>query len=162
MNIFILDINPHLSATYHLDKHIVKMPVEYAQILSTVSRSQGFEVGYAVTHKNHPCSKWAAESLDNYLYLMELARETGAEYTRRYGKWHKSTAMLTTLPQWLDLPTIGLTPFAQAMPDEYRNPDPVAAYRAYYRGAKSGIASWKNREEPWWWKEEDNERLSTT
>lgn len=156
MNIFILDLNPALSAQYHLDKHIVKMPVEYAQILSTVCRQLGHEVGYNPTHKNHPCTRWASESLDNYLYLFELAMETGAEYTHRYGKRHKSTDLLLTLPHLLDLPVIGLTPFAQAMPEEYRNPDPVKAYRDYYRGAKSGIAKWSGREVPWWWEEEND------
>ena len=35
MNIFILDPNPELAAIYHNDKHIVKMPLEMAQMLCT-------------------------------------------------------------------------------------------------------------------------------
>lgn len=38
MNIFVLDENPALSAKYHCDRHIVKMVVEYAQMLSTAHR----------------------------------------------------------------------------------------------------------------------------
>ena len=38
MNIFALDTNIKLAAQMHLDKHIVKMPIEYAQLLSTAHR----------------------------------------------------------------------------------------------------------------------------
>lgn len=38
MNIFALDSEPKLAARYHLDRHCVKMILEYAQILSTVHR----------------------------------------------------------------------------------------------------------------------------
>tara|TARA_R110000737_G_C14249644_1_gene426385 strand:+ start:360 stop:569 length:210 start_codon:yes stop_codon:yes gene_type:complete len=40
------------------------------------------------------------------------------------------------------MPEIGLTPFAQAMPDEYKREDVVEAYRAYYMGDKAAIAEW--------------------
>ena len=33
MNIFILDYSPKLSAQYHPDRHIVKMPLEAVQLL---------------------------------------------------------------------------------------------------------------------------------
>lgn len=38
MNIFWLDNDPATNARYHCDKHIVKMIVEYAQLLSTAHR----------------------------------------------------------------------------------------------------------------------------
>lgn len=38
MNIFVLDENPRLAAQYHLDLHVLKMILEYAQILSTAHR----------------------------------------------------------------------------------------------------------------------------
>ena len=38
MNIFYLDTNPALCAEYHCDKHVVKMIIEYAQMLSTAHR----------------------------------------------------------------------------------------------------------------------------
>lgn len=38
MNIFTLSINPFEAAAYHCDKHVVKMVVEYAQLLSTAHR----------------------------------------------------------------------------------------------------------------------------
>jgi hypothetical protein len=38
MNIFALSDNPYIAATMHCDKHVVKMIVEYAQLLSTAHR----------------------------------------------------------------------------------------------------------------------------
>lgn len=38
MNIFFLDKDPKICAQYHCDKHVVKMIVELAQLLSTVHR----------------------------------------------------------------------------------------------------------------------------
>lgn len=35
MNIFVLDIDPKISATFHCDKHVVKMIVESTQMLTT-------------------------------------------------------------------------------------------------------------------------------
>jgi hypothetical protein len=50
------------------------------------------------------------------------------------------------------MPNIGPTPFAQAMPDEYKREDAVEAYRAYYMGDKADIAEWNwGTEAPDWW-----------
>ena len=38
MNIFYLDHNPHLAARWMVDKHVVKMPLESCQMLSTAHR----------------------------------------------------------------------------------------------------------------------------
>lgn len=38
MQIFVLDAMPYTAAKYHCDKHIVKMVLEYAQLLSTAHR----------------------------------------------------------------------------------------------------------------------------
>jgi hypothetical protein len=49
---------------------------------------------------------------------------------------------------------IGLTPFALAMPQEYKTEDPVESYRNYYMSEeKQKIASWKKcREKPEWYR----------
>ena len=50
MNIFILDYNPTNCARMHADKHVVKMVLETAQILSTALHSLGVEhSGYRST-----------------------------------------------------------------------------------------------------------------
>ena len=38
MNIFALDTDPVIAAQSHCDKHVVKMIIEYAQLMSTAHR----------------------------------------------------------------------------------------------------------------------------
>jgi hypothetical protein len=42
------------------------------------------------------------------------------------------------------------TPFAQAMPDKYKNDSVVKAYRDYYMGDKWEFATWKTNVPEWW------------
>ena len=58
--------------------------------------------------------------------------------------------MVRSLPTKILLPDTELTPFAQAMPDEYKNVDPVIAYRTYYINDKKDFATWKNKVPDWW------------
>jgi hypothetical protein len=151
MNIFFLDENPKLSAQYHVDKHVVKMILEHSQILCSVHWVLGNEAPYKLSHKNHPCSIWARESLTNYLYLCELTLELGKEYTHRYGKKHKSIDVINwCIVNKPNIPDIGFTKPAMAMPDEFKVDSVVESYRNYYMGAKISLASWKNREKPFW------------
>jgi hypothetical protein len=158
MNIFILDLDVKKCAKYHVDKHVVKMILETAQLLCGVhhvtihdTAHDTPQVPYKLSHKNHPCSIWARESLTNYLYLCELGLELCKEYTYRYNKRHKSQEVIewcvTNLPNISDK---GFTEPAKAMPDEYKVKSVVESYRNYYRGAKSGFASWKYRDTPEW------------
>jgi len=152
MNIFVLDYDVALCASFHNDRHVVKMILESAQMISTACRMSGVDAGYKATHQNHPCSKWSRESLSNWLWLRRLTLELNIEWQRRFGhsKNHKSFDVVKSLP----LPKIkdvGLTPFAQAMPNIYKNEDAVKAYRDYYMGEKRAIAQWRNGE-PYWWK----------
>ena len=159
MNIFILDYDVRKCAQYHVDKHVVKMILETAQLLCGVhwvAESQ-YLIPYKLSHKNHPCSIWARKSLSNYLYLCELGLELCKEYTYRYGKRHKSQDVI----EWClihkpNIPDIGFTEPAKAMPDEYKVESVVESYRNYYMGAKSEFAVWKNREKPFWFNEKKN------
>ena len=157
MNIFFLDKNVSKCAKYHNDKHVVKMILETAQLLCGVHWFTGGNAPYKLSHKNHPCAIWARESLTNYLYLCELGLELSREYTYRYGKKHKSQEII----EWCidNKPNIvdkGFTEPAKAMPDEYKVKSVVESYRNYYLGAKSGFASWKNRETPEWYNNKNN------
>ncbi len=62
MNIFLLDIDWQINATYHVDKHVVKMILESAQLLSTAVRLSGIDAGYKAAYKNHPCAIWTRQS----------------------------------------------------------------------------------------------------
>ncbi len=114
MNIFLLDIDWQINATYHVDKHVVKMILESAQLLSTAVRLSGIDAGYKAAYKNHPCAIWTRQSLAP------------------------------------NIEDIGVTQFAQAMPNCYKSYDPVQAYRNYYIGEKNHLFSWTKREVPYW------------
>ena len=155
MNIFFLDSNPRKIAQYHCDKHVVKMILETAQLLCGVHWVCGSEAPYKLSHKNHPCSKWAREGDKNYEYLCEIGLALCDEYTYRYGKTHKSEAII----EWCanNIPKIpsGSTTPAMAMPDEYKVNSVVESYRNYYIGAKADIAKWTKRETPEWFKKQE-------
>jgi hypothetical protein len=152
MNIFFLDFDVKKCAEYHCDKHVVKMILETAQLLCSAHHVTGGTAQYKLSHKNHPCSIWVRESLSNYLYLCELGLALGEEYTYRYGKKHKSVEVIEwCLSNRPNIHDVDFTSPPLAMGDEYKiGNDVIESYRNYYIGAKSGIASWKNRETPEW------------
>lgn len=154
MNIFVLDYDIDRCARYHNDKHVVKMITESAQLLSTAVRLSGIDAGYRITHRNHPCAVWARESLSNWMWLRQFTERLNQEWQYRYDHTsdHGGWAIAKQLPT-PNLPDIGHTPFPQAMPEQYRNADAVTAYRAYYRGDKAHIATWKHRDVPSWFVE---------
>lgn len=153
MNIFILDYNPQKAALYHCDKHVVKMILESAQILCAVHHKVGTtNVPYKLTHKNHPCTIWAGKSKQNYLWLIELSKYLNAEFMFRFNHEvnHKSYDVIAELPD-IELPDIGLTDFAQAMPDYCKITDcTVMNYREYYRKEKSHILKYTQCSYPDW------------
>lgn len=172
MNIFVLDKNPEFAAQMHCDKHVIKMVLETAQLLSTaiwdagdnaIHRismekkaeyiSKNYPLIYKPTHRKHPCTIWASKNSTRFRWLKKLGLALCKEYTLRYNKTHKSQAVIESLQFpifdacWIEPP---LEPFVQAMPDEYKDDDAVTAYRNYYRGAKSKILVYTNREPPDW------------
>lgn len=157
MNIFVLDAEPEASAEQHCDSHVVKMVLEATQMLSTAHHALDGERAmagiYRPTHPNHPCSKFVRTNSWSYDWTLRYALALSREYTRRYGKVHacaEKLRLLGTHPA--NIPT-DRTPvqFAQAMPDEFKGPDAVAAYRRYYE-TKSHFAKWRHGPTPKWWK----------
>ena len=106
---------------------------------------------YKPTHKHHPCTLWAGESAQNYLWGHALLVALCNEYTFRYNKVHKTSRLIGPLAgPPAGIASKGLTEFPQAMPEEYKSDDVVEAYRSYYCGAKSGFAKWSVRDTPAW------------
>ena len=149
MNIFYLDEDLRKCAELHCDKHVVKMILEYAQLLSSACRVSGLDVGYKLTHKNHPCAIWTRASESNYLWLVDLAHHVNEEYKYRYGHTcnHKSFDLICELPL-PELPKLGWTEPPKCMPDEFKVPSVIKSYHNYYKGAKANIATYKNRNIP--------------
>lgn len=155
MNIFYLHEVPETAARYLCDKHINKMLIESVQMLSTCHHviGSGSNAMYRPAFQNHPCAIWVRESAQNYYWLRDHALQIGEEFLIRYGKVHASTVVLNALPD-PDLPLVGITPPAQAMPDEYKNDDAVQAYRDYYLYDKRRFAKWERGiPAPYWWSE---------
>ena len=63
MNLFYLDRDPVEAARMQCDRHVVKMILETAQMLSTAHiELDGKQVAYKATHKNHPSTVWVRSS----------------------------------------------------------------------------------------------------
>jgi hypothetical protein len=167
MNIFILHENPLVAAQMLCDKHVVKMPLETAQLLcnvfsaalkafsSSVSAiNYNIIVPYKLTHYNHPCSIWARQSKGNFYWLIKYGKELCGEYTFRYKKEHKSEAVINWCNNNKDLLAFELDAmqdFVQALPDQYKCNSAVEAYRKYYLQEKLRFARWnKDRKAPNW------------
>jgi len=134
VNIFYLDRDPDLAAAGQCDKHVVKMILETAQLLSTAHHICGNGGPYKLTHQNHPSAVWARQSKDNYRWLYRHLLGLAYEYTERYGKQHKTirehSTALSEVPE--GIPDGEFTDPPQCMPDVCKRVDTVAAYRVYY------------------------------
>ena len=177
MNIFYIDRDPVQAAQWMVDKHVVKMILESAQLLSTAHRildgrlvdgksktgrnvkrwildDSRDHVIYTATHVNHPSAVWCRESVENYNWLFEHFFALGREYTYRYGKTHKCfdgelSYMLGSPPH--NLKQFDMTLMPSAMADEFKiSDDPLINYRNYYKIGKARMHSWKNRQPPEW------------
>jgi hypothetical protein len=100
------------------------------------------------------------QSKENFMWTLQLVEAMHEEWKFRYNhppeKMHNSFILATYLKKYAPssnkFPNIGLTPFALAMPKEYKCDDPVESYRRYYQSTdKKRIASWKKREKPNWY-----------
>lgn len=94
MNIFALSANPIEAAKLQCDKHVVKMILETAQMLSTAHRELGSKISeellYKKTHVNHPSAVWLRKSWPNYRWAVAHFEALCDEYTFRYKKVHLS------------------------------------------------------------------------
>ena len=128
------------------------MILESVQLLCTALNKKGFATPYKSTHMKHPCVLWVEESFDNFQWLAQLALALNTEYRYRFKKQtdHKSISVLNQIEKY-SFHSSGLTPFVQAMPNEYKVPNnPVLAYRQFYLGEKMKFARWSERQKPTW------------
>jgi len=162
MNIFYLNNDPKLCAEMHLDKHVVKMILEYAQLLSTAHRVLDGTVStrlsksgrkqqyyplagerdnflYSATHVNHPSAVWVRHSYENYEWLYKLFIALLDEYTHRYGRIHATARLIDALyTPPIHIPKgIGFTEPTPAMPNEVKVLREVATDRYEIDSIKS-------------------------
>ena len=166
MNLFILSLIQKEIAQFMMDKHLHKILLEAVQMLCSTKRVLDPEDPindklYKLAHKNHPVTIWCRTSKENFIWVLDLVEELHLEWRFRYGhsdkKFHKSylvsLILRENIPRDSKFDTEGLTPFALAMPVQYKTDDPVLSYRNYYMSEeKQKIASWKKkREKPEWY-----------
>lgn len=155
MNIFYLDECPAEAARMQCDKHVVKMILETAQLLSTAhAELDGESPAYKPTHKNHPSAVWVRSNAVAYRWAWHHLQALGREYQRRYGKVHKTIRehldTLYSVPK--AIPAGDFVDPPQCMPDECKNDDTVLAYLTYYNhkadewDAKGSPMKWHGRE----------------
>jgi len=164
MNIFYLDRDPEIAAQMMCDKHVVKMILESAQMLSTAHRvldgdEHANNAGmYKMAHKNHPSTIWVRANSENYDWLQQHMEALMTEYTYRYGKHHATERLIHTLWEHPKNITNGdFTDPPMCMPDHCKDEDTVSAYHKYYIMEKSNFATWKRRDKPEWFYEREKE-----
>lgn len=163
LNFFFLDRDPKKCAHYHGDKHLNKMQLEYAQIVSTVLwkihgktpflTEEDKPHLYKPSHVNHPVVVWATQSSAHVFMIIEVGLALAEEKKSRaiiakglkktWKTTHKSTPVLewvkTHMPQdeLFELGKEWVDPPA-CMPQclKTKGKDVVDRYRLYYAAHK--------------------------
>jgi hypothetical protein len=153
MNIFVVDTNPITSAKLLPDRHVTKMILESAQMLSVVFSSHYWDIGQVKkvdgnpfltakgAFKNHPCTQWVAQSYSNCAWLIMHAVGLCDEFHERYDSAHGlNDSILDVVDLFQDktqssiLDCYNVTSFARAMPENLKfdtSISDVDAYRQY-------------------------------
>ena len=182
MNLFFIDHWLEKCANSACDKHVIKMILETAQVLYTAWHCRAelppSELKpYRMTHVNHPTAIWVRDCEENYMYACYYGLLLCAEYTQRYGKYHKTEQHLRQLYMWgyppcqkcpppvkkgkqtayafFDVPH-GIKKIPLCMPEEYHIRDEhgnllgVESYRNYYRSKQNNFKMvWKQNQPQW-------------
>lgn len=132
------------------------MVLETAQLLSTVAAELGGPAAglYKPTHRNHPCVQALVAHTGYREWVVLHGCALAAEYTYRFGREHKSERVIFTAALRFSTRAPCRNFFSQVMPEEFRQEDPHAAYRAYLvakYAAWKRPPRWTRREPPSWW-----------
>ena len=158
MNIFMIDADPAEAAVAHTDKHVRKMIIEYAQMLSGAHHHHGSSFSYSLykpTHMNTRYMIWPRINSANYLWLRDLWFAVMDEYAYRFSDYHRTmrlTNLLRNQPRKISSDSCRTTlPHPDKMDQSWDVPDDtVATYRNIYRFGKSHLHAWTNRNQPEW------------
>ena len=161
MNRFLINYSPELCARDLCDKHVVKMPLEEAQMLCTTVRLHAPEYAefaglYRAVHQKHPCTIWAGQTRANYLYSLDMFREMCREYTHRYGKVHASWRLYDALIDAAQcVPDGDITPHPECFSEhtdlKSGRPWPIQSYRKFYMTKQRRFKMvWTKRDVPDW------------
>ena len=149
MNIFVLDEDPVIAAQM-MASALRRHGATDEQMPFRKDGKSRYKGGY----KNHPCTRWAGDSRDNFKWLARHAQALLTEYSNRFDKVHACNGPIHIMScKDYIIPEGGLMHFAQAMPDEYKDVDAVKAYRAYYKSKvdSPGGVHYRHTSPPDWW-----------
>ena len=161
MNLFYLESSPQGAAQALCDKHIPKMTLETAQMLSTAAWCVLSPPNYTVlpdiyrpAYLNHPSTAWVRSGICQYVWTHALFQHLCSEFEFRFGKPHASSRLIHALGHFDILNALPNTTFIeppQCMPEQYHQVDTLQAYRDYYLGDKMRFAKWeRGRAAPDW------------
>lgn len=175
MNLFILDQDPYIAATYYQDLHVNKIIIEGAQMLAAaypldrlaqddVPKTQkGRPRRHA--YQKHPMTIWVTENLSNFQWTIDHITALCNEYEYRFDRPRHFTRDFidwcdTNLPDLPNLPqTLQPQCFTKSFPECLVEGDPVAGYQNYYNTAKTSFkfgskikyATWTKRPIPYFY-----------
>lgn len=151
MQLFVTDPDPQMCAIALDDKRVIKITLEVAQMISTVSG-----IGYRPTHEDHPLTHWVKKNLgwacSHYIAL-------ASEYSHRTGNCHASLERIADFAyshRDSQPPAFGFFNYARNRKrglDFSWVRDVHQAYRMYLRGRWMNDLrkpKWTNRTPPAW------------
>ena len=163
MNIFVVHLDPDKAAKQLPDKHVTKMILESAQMLSIVFSKHYWDIGEVMkvdgtafktergAFKNHPCTQWAAQSPENCAWLIHHAICLCDEFEARFGKRHGLAQSLFNAKKLFHRETgeaitcyRRVRSFARAMPEEWKFDDSIDDVTAYQLYVNSKPWVWHN------------------
>lgn len=174
MNLFFLSMDPAKIAGLYCDQHVIKILLEACQMLYTAwffsgehesvvcasapFTKSGDRRGYKPAHKGHPMTMWVASDENNYRFTVKVALALAEEYTRRFCKQHACEEhvhwLASNTPQSFEIRVSpkayyaiepGVTPIPECMPDVYKGPNIIEAYRRYYLAEKMMFARYQSK-----------------
>jgi len=165
MNRFLINYTPEMCARDMCDKHVVKMPLEEAQMLCTTVRLHAPEYAeeaglYRAVHQKHPCTIWAGMTSSNFRYSLEMFRQMCREYTHRYGKVHASWRLYDALKDAEKYVPDGYITSHPECFSEHTNLKsgvnwPIQSYRKFYVTKQKRFKMvWTRRDKPEWFVKE--------
>ena len=176
MNRFVTNVDPVIAAQDQCDKHLRKMIIEEAQMLSTALHDnypQFYrEDLYKPVHQRHPCTLWVGESCSNWLWGWHHFRAMAKEYEHRFGSQHltatKLLGVFNEIRNRLDFvkswSNVLHTEHPQCFGNWHHKSEnegnfPVLAYQSYIRDYKPTVMrkmEWTRRTPPRWFRKGGN------
>lgn len=158
VNAFWLDRDLDQTARWLVDRHVSSSVFECSMVLTTAVQLNDYDgTDLYFTHENHPLTRWAADSHENWTMLYEYTEQAHEEWRYRWDHdeaYHASWVTVLSLDdeavENLDWPG-GEGRDPPQLTGRWKARDYVDAYRLYYANEKRALFSWaKDRTPPPW------------